>query len=198
MALSTYSELQASVADWLHRDDLTSRIPDFIALAEADMQVRAKLSQWEATATVAVTSGSGSLPSDYSQAISVVYGGGPYQLHHLPQRQFHAAAADGESGKPEFFTIQGSNILVVPSWSGDLTLVYTARFTPLSDTATSNSLLSLFPDAYLNGSLMHAANWTQDTESMSKYAGVFEACIRRIRSYMLAYKYPHGLQMRVA
>jgi len=196
MAFSTYAELQASVADWLHRDDLTSRIPDFIALAEADMQVRAKLSQWEATATVVMTSGTGPLPADFSQAISVVFNG--VQLDYLPQRQFLASSADGESGDPEFFTIQGSNILLVPSWSGDLTLTYTARFTPLSDTATSNSLLTLFPDAYLNGSLMHAANWTQDTESMSKYAGVFEACVRRIRTYMLAYKYPHGLQMRVA
>ena len=47
MALSSYSDLKASVASWLHRDDLTTQIPDFICLAEADMQVRAKLSQWE-------------------------------------------------------------------------------------------------------------------------------------------------------
>ena len=51
MALTTYSELQAAVASWLHRDDLTAQIPDFIRLAEADMQVRAKLSQWETEAS---------------------------------------------------------------------------------------------------------------------------------------------------
>ena len=45
MALANYSDLQASVASFLHRDDLTSEIPDFIKLAEADLQVRAKLSQ---------------------------------------------------------------------------------------------------------------------------------------------------------
>jgi len=37
MALSTYTELQASVANWLNRVDLTSDIVDFIALAEAKM-----------------------------------------------------------------------------------------------------------------------------------------------------------------
>ena len=37
MAITTYSELQSAVADWLNRDDLTSVIPNFIELAEADL-----------------------------------------------------------------------------------------------------------------------------------------------------------------
>ena len=35
MAITTYSELKTAVANWLNRDDLTSNIPEFIALAEA-------------------------------------------------------------------------------------------------------------------------------------------------------------------
>jgi hypothetical protein len=35
MAISTYSELQASIADWLNRTDLAAAFKDFIALAEA-------------------------------------------------------------------------------------------------------------------------------------------------------------------
>ena len=35
MALSNYTELQASIADTLNRDDLTAVIPDFVRLAEA-------------------------------------------------------------------------------------------------------------------------------------------------------------------
>jgi hypothetical protein len=37
MAISTYSELQSSMADFLNRSDLTSVIPTFIALGEARM-----------------------------------------------------------------------------------------------------------------------------------------------------------------
>ena len=38
MAITTYAELQSAVADFLNRDDLTSVIPTFIDLAEAQMQ----------------------------------------------------------------------------------------------------------------------------------------------------------------
>ena len=37
MALNTYTALKTSIADFLNRDDLTSVIPDFIALAEAQI-----------------------------------------------------------------------------------------------------------------------------------------------------------------
>ena len=35
MAITTFSELKTAVANWLDRSDLTDRIPEFIALAEA-------------------------------------------------------------------------------------------------------------------------------------------------------------------
>ena len=42
MALTTYTELKASVADWLNRTDLTSAIPDFITLAESKFKTELK------------------------------------------------------------------------------------------------------------------------------------------------------------
>ena len=35
MTISTYSELQTAAGNWLNRSDLTSRLPEFIALAES-------------------------------------------------------------------------------------------------------------------------------------------------------------------
>ena len=37
MSLSNYTGLKASIADFLNRDDLTAVIPDFITLAEAQI-----------------------------------------------------------------------------------------------------------------------------------------------------------------
>ena len=198
MALDNYSDLQASIADWLHRTDLTDQIKDFIRLAEADMQVRAKLSQWDTSASVAFTSGVGSLPSDFAHAISLAYSTDTYTLSFNQGEQFDNYAAAAGDGTPLYWTIRGSQILLAPTATGTGMLKYTARFTPLSGSATTNSLLALFPDAYLTGSLMHACSWTVDTENMAKFAGLFEAAIKRIRTYMFDFKYPHGLQMRAA
>lgn len=38
MAISTYTELVTAIGNWLERDDLTDRIPEFIRLTEARMQ----------------------------------------------------------------------------------------------------------------------------------------------------------------
>ena len=35
MAIGTFAELKTATANWLDRSDLTDRIPEFIALAEA-------------------------------------------------------------------------------------------------------------------------------------------------------------------
>ena len=45
MALTTYTGLKASIADFLNRDDLTSVIPDFVALAEA--QINRDIRHWK-------------------------------------------------------------------------------------------------------------------------------------------------------
>lgn len=45
MAITSYSELSTAVANWLERDDLTSRIPEFISLAEARHRREIRLRQ---------------------------------------------------------------------------------------------------------------------------------------------------------
>ena len=66
MALANYTDLKAAVASWMNRTDLTSAIPDFIALAEGriarDMRLRSQvtettLSTVAGTQTVALPDG---------------------------------------------------------------------------------------------------------------------------------------------
>ena len=37
MSITDYGELKSAVSDWINRDDLTTRVPDFIRLAEAEI-----------------------------------------------------------------------------------------------------------------------------------------------------------------
>ena len=50
MAIGQYSELKTALANWSHRDDLTTRIPEFITLAEGRIAMDLKIRAMEASA----------------------------------------------------------------------------------------------------------------------------------------------------
>jgi hypothetical protein len=51
----TWTELKASVAEWLNRSDLTSKIPEFIALAERKFNRIIVTPERESTATASLS-----------------------------------------------------------------------------------------------------------------------------------------------
>ena len=200
MSISTYSELQSEAASWLHRSDLTAEIKQFIRLAEADLQVRAKLSEWETSASVAVTSGDGTLPSDFIHAISATWGSGNLSLKpvSLERLNEYREVLDSQQ-EPTFYAIFGSTLKLDTAYSATVTLTYRARFTPLSDSATTNSLLTQFPDAYLQGTLYQASVWLRDPEGIALHKPLFEEAVERVRRYTYDRKYGSApLQMRAA
>lgn len=69
MALATYTELKASVANYLNRSDLTSIIPDFISLTEGKLNRDLLLRSSVVRAETTTTSGTAyyNLPSDIIQ-----------------------------------------------------------------------------------------------------------------------------------
>lgn len=196
MPITTYSELKTEVANFAHRDDLTSSMDTFIDLAEADMQVRAKMVEFEATGTISITSGSGSLPSGFLGFRSVYVDLSPNRpLSYLTPDRFAVLAQNYSVGR--YYTITGSNIKTDLE-SGNLTATYKAKFTPLSDSNTSNAILVSFPDVYLYGTLKQAAIYSQDTEQEQKWGVLFEQAIQRLRFYNNDRKYGHNLMVRTA
>ena len=69
MAIGTYAELKTAVANWLDRDDLTDRIPEFISLAEARMNrvLRIRLMEGKYTASTVAGQRNYALPTGYIQ-----------------------------------------------------------------------------------------------------------------------------------
>ena len=57
--ITDYATLQTEIAAFAYRDDLTAKIPTFIQLCEADMQVRCKLVDLESNASIVLTAGVG-------------------------------------------------------------------------------------------------------------------------------------------
>lgn len=70
-----YTTLQATIAGWLKRDDLSSSIPEFIAYGEANINRVCRLLMQETLASIITTPGSNStpLPADFLDYISLTY-----------------------------------------------------------------------------------------------------------------------------
>ena len=66
MAIGTFAELKTAIANFLARDDLTDRIPEFISLAEARMgrELGTRSQTKRATATLTASDAYVSLPTD--------------------------------------------------------------------------------------------------------------------------------------
>ena len=69
MAITTYTELKSSVADFLNRDDLTSVAPTFISLAEADMQRQVRHWRQEKRSTAQLDTQYSAIPADFVEDI---------------------------------------------------------------------------------------------------------------------------------
>jgi hypothetical protein len=170
LALATYTDLQASVASWLNRNDTNIPITDFIDLAEADLNSRVRVRQNMTTATLSLTVGTSSvaLPADLLEEIELNYSSGD-ELNRASFNDLDFAAATGESGKPNQYAIAGTTIQF--NCAANETFSLLLRYYEAWDVATdgTNWLLLNHPDAYLFGALYEANSWLGD-------AGQAEMC----------------------
>ena len=73
--IGNYDDLVAMVGNWLDRDDLTDRIPEFVALLEARLNRLLRTVMQETPATWAITGEEYALPDDFREIITLVESG---------------------------------------------------------------------------------------------------------------------------
>jgi hypothetical protein len=186
MALSNNTELLASVAGWLARDDLTSRIPDFVILLEATANRTLFHRKMETRTTLTVDTNLASpefldLPTDFQAMRRVRLSGvtGKPRLNFMTQTQLddYRYSIDNVSGQPVNYTIVGDEIELAPTPNEDfeLELLYRANIPDLATNST-NWLLTLAPDYYLYGTLLGAAPYIQNDERITVWgSGMMKA-----------------------
>ena len=104
-------------------------------------------------------------------------------LEYLTPEALNAKrAASTANGKPLFYTMIGTEIQVYPVPSGDYTaeMVYYSKIPSLSDSETTNWLLTLAPDIYLYGALMQSAPYLQDDNRLSVWNALYQKKIEDI------------------
>ena len=69
MSISNYSELKSAIADWLLRTDLTSVIPSFISMAEAQISRDVRDRRMVKRATAEIDTEYSQIPADWQETI---------------------------------------------------------------------------------------------------------------------------------
>ena len=167
MALSTYTELKTSIANWLNRADLTTEIADdFIKLTEADFNAKLRIRQMEQIDTVTINAETVTVPTGFISVRSFyILSGNKYPLEYLTPSNLFETKGGSRTGRPRSYTIEADNeteqFRFGPSPDTSYTgyLSYYKAFNALSDSNTSNYILNSHPNIYLYGSLYHAANF---------------------------------------
>lgn len=202
MAITTYAELKTAIANWLNRDDLTSVIPDFISLAEADMDRKVRHWRMEERSTATIDARYTALPSGFMEAVRfhLDVDERPVELVTPLSLQTYRRQNADATGRPQYYSVIAGQIEVWPSPDGSYTgeLYYYARTTPLSDSATTNWILTYFPDAYLYGALMHSAPYLVDDQRAATWGSLYQAAIDGINRNNEKAKFGgSGLRMQV-
>lgn len=185
MSITTYAELQASVASWLNRGDLTANIPDFITLAEAQMSTDLKTRSMEAKVTLSTVAGTKTvaLPTDMLEMRRLqVVGTYSQPLSYRSPDELSIDYASNMSAQPIVFTVVGGNIELapIPDAVYSLELTYQQRIPALSVSNTTNWLLTNWPNAYLYASLIAATPFIMNDARLSIWAQLYSQAVEGI------------------
>ena len=180
MPLTTYDGLLASLAGWLMRDDLTAVLPDFVALAEDDMNRRLRLRSMMKRATTTIdadleANGYETLPADFLQMWRLSLDGEPLEFAAASRMAEYALQFRG--GRPAYFSIVGEQLHFAPQGpapGGVVEMVYYAKVPALSEENQSNALLRASTAVYLYGSLKQSAPYLGDDARTGTWAQLYD------------------------
>ena len=199
MALSTYTGLQASVADYLARSDLNSQITDFISLTEAKLQRRFKavtaLSSINSTNWLLTAHPDAYLYGALLEAAPYLLDDSRLAMWATALEKVLAEIRHPDSGS-NFSNYTGLKLAIadwlnrpdidsnIPNFIALIEAKLQRRFvgvTNLSVSYTTNWVLTSHPDLYLYGSLLEAAPYLKDDERLTIWATTFEKLIGEVR-----------------
>lgn len=198
MPLNNYSALQASIADFLNRDDLGTQTQDFITLAEAQINRDVRHWRMEARATTTFDARYVALPADWVETIRIVATDDYRALQLLSTDQLERLRPGASAGPPQFYAHTQGQIELFPVPGASITgeILYLAKIPALTDAAPVNWLLTDSPDVYLYGSLLQSAPFLRDDERTATWASLYSAAVTRLNDAGKAAKHS-GTTLRV-
>jgi hypothetical protein len=188
MIINSYAELKTAVASYLQRGDLTAMIPQFIALAESDIQADiADLPELlvHATATTAPDNPLVDTLNMYALRDAWVSG----ERVHIAMPGMMTTTSTSK-GCPQAIAIEGASAIRLyptPDAAYAIDILYVPVISPTlaggepSDAAT-NWILQRHPGAYLYGACLHASAYIEDAAKLAAWQSGYDSSIDRMRS----------------
>lgn len=188
MALANYSDLLLAVADWTHRSDLTSRIPDWVTMLESNLnrKMRLRVMETDVALTTSVGSATAALPTTrYIAPIDVFMAWSGTGQRKLPKREYTELPFGVSNSPPSYWCIDGVNVRFdcpVDSTSAySLTLRYWKALALATD--TTNNLMTQHPDVYLYGVLVSAGRFLRyEPGLLTEWRGAFEQALSEVEA----------------
>lgn len=185
MAITNGATLATAVGNWLARADLSSRIPEFVALAEAKFNRELRTPDMETKdASFSITGEYVAVPTGF---LEVRYwhlnDGDKNTLAFLPPDTQSGYLPDG-TGIPVYYSVTGSNFRFAPVPDGTYasTLIYYKALTTCSTGSTeTNWLLTSHPDVYLYGALLEAAGYLHDDARVQTWYNAYRAATEQLK-----------------
>ena len=183
MAIATYADLQDRVREWMDREDLTdSQVTDCITLAEA--QLNRKLNAVEADAEVqgTVDERTISLTALNPKRVLGVWRLEEQEEIRLLPRAGGSFSISTSPGIPTIWSWQDGSLAFDCPCDQDyfFRVRYIGKFA-LSDSATTNALLTNHPDIYLAASIMWGGLFVEDDNKIAKWSALLNNFIAEHR-----------------
>lgn len=200
---STYQELKDTILAFSNSPVIEQSIDTFIDLCEADMSRRIRHWQMERRATGSVSVQYVPLPNDFVEPIRLsITSGDTYRLELISQSEMmqRRERTNDTSGRPKYFVFTDGQIEVFPTPDATYTveIVYYSKIPALSSSASTNWLLTNYPDVYLYGSLSHCAPFLGEDSRMQVWSALHEKAINGVNADNEKSKYGGtGLRMKI-
>ena len=202
MTIINFGTLKTAIADTLNRDDLTSVIPQFVSLAQAQFNRKIRSHRQITRGSLTIDAQFEALPADWLETIRITMDANPIRVLtqiSMDDLTRYRTAIDNTTDAPVYFAHNGTDIELFPtpstSFTGEIT--YYAKITALSADGDTNWLLTNNPDVYLYGSLVHTAPYLKDDARIALWAGLLAQAMGEIEDETAAARFGSPLRMRM-
>lgn len=158
-AISNYTDLKTEVADWLHQDNLTLKIPLFIQMGESFLNSKLRTVDQETRTVQAADTVDRviALPTGFIEMKSVFIKNPVSEINYVPASQiWNHVFSDTNVAMPRLYTVKDGNIEFdsVSDSAYNIELFYYKKYDIATD--TTNWLLDNHPSLYLYSAIAAA------------------------------------------